>query len=254
MTYVVSFAGQKGGTGKSMLAQAYAAEAVRKKVKTVLVDLDVGQRSSFEWSQTRLTNEIKPHIQVAVIDPSKHAQDFGILHAGKGVDLLIVDAPGWSDEKTKLLAGFSDLMVLPTGASVADMRPTIRLMHELTAKGISKDQICTALCRAKSVGEIKFARQYINQAGYEMLPGILRDMPTYRSLQNEGRAATEADSKNIRDEARNLIGEIDKALKVVRDRSREKPERFEMQPERYVHNDGSKTKTRTRAKSRGRSR
>ncbi|MEM7620019.1 MAG: ParA family protein [Pseudomonadota bacterium] len=252
MAEIVSFAGQKGGTGKSMLAQAFALEAVLKGRNTVLADLDVGQRTSFEWSEARMRNELMPHVQVVVVDPSKHESDFGVQHLTKQTDIVVVDAPGWSDEKTKLLAGYSDLMILPTGASLADMRPTIRLMHELIAKGIQKNQICTALCRVKSAGEIKFARDYIKQAGYQTLPGMLRDMPTYRSLQNEGKAAIEADAKTMKSEARELISSIHANLEKIRSRSHDKPERFELQPERFVLEGTKQKEKKTQEKRRRR--
>ena len=145
MAWVISFAGQKGGTGKSMLAQAFAVDAAKRGTSVLLADLDIAQRTSFEWSQARERNGTEPRIKVAVID-AESSGDFGVTDAGER-DLLGIDAPGWSDEKTLMLAGFSDIMVLPTGASVADLRPTIRLMHELVGGGIGKDRIVTALCR-----------------------------------------------------------------------------------------------------------
>jgi hypothetical protein len=69
-----------------------------------------------------------------------------------------------------------------------DLRPTIRLMHELVGAGIAKDRIVTALCRAEGANEIEFARRYLYEAGFSCLKGVLRDIPSYRSLQNEGRA------------------------------------------------------------------
>lgn len=215
-----------------MLSESFATEAARSGKNIILADLDVGQRTSFEWGEARERNGFEPRVKVVVIDPDKHG-DFGIRHASSGGELLIIDAPGFSDEKTLGLAGFSDVVVLPTGASVADLRPTIRLMHELTAKGIAKDRIVTALCRVKTPSEIKFAREYLGEAGFDCLKGMLRDMPSFRNLQNQGRAATEADTKSMRLEALELVGAIDAALQRSLQRQGEKPERYERSPERY---------------------
>ena len=230
MAWVISFAGQKGGTGKSMLAQAFAVDAAKRGTSVLLADLDIAQRTSFEWSQARERNGTEPRIKVAVID-AESSGDFGVGDAGER-DLLVIDAPGWSDEKTLMLAGFSDIMVLPTGASVADLRPTIRLMHELVGGGIGKDRIVTALCRVEAATEIKFAREYLQQAGFACLKGVLRDMPTFRALANEGRTVVEAVGK-MKDEAMELIGSIRGALEREQVRRQAKPERFVLAPARF---------------------
>jgi chromosome partitioning protein len=231
MAFVIACAGQKGGVGKSAVCQSIAAEAARTGSSVVLADLDVAQRTSFEWSEARARNGFTPRIKVVVVDADRYG-DFGVRQASSGADLLVIDAPGWSDEKTLLLAGFSDVMVLPTGASVADLRPTIRLMHELVAAGVAKERIITALCRVNGAAEIKFARGYLAEAGFSCLDGVLRDMPTYRVLQNQGRAATEADG-NLGAEARAMVGEIMRTLKREQERRAAKPERFAPSPERF---------------------
>jgi len=112
------------------------------------------------------------------------------------------------------------------------LRPTIRLMHELTGAGIAKDRIVTALCRVDSAGEIEFARSYLAEAGFSCLQGVLRDMPTYRTLQNEGRCVLEAGGK-LREEAAAIIGAIRATLEREQVRRQAKPERFVLAPERF---------------------
>ena len=45
---ICSFQGQKGGTGKSGLCQAFAVEAAKNGASVVIADLDEAQRTSFE--------------------------------------------------------------------------------------------------------------------------------------------------------------------------------------------------------------
>ena len=232
MPWVLSFAGQKGGTGKSMLSQAMAVSSLQAAEQVVLMDLDVGQRTSFEWNEARKLNKILPAVDVRLIDPDRHI-DFGISLLPPATSLVVVDAPGWSDEKTLALAGYSDVMVLSTGASVADLRPTIRLRHELIAKGTVASRLVTALCRVKTEGEIAFARQYLEEAGFNALPGALSELPVYRSLQNQGYCAVEARGEGVREEALQLMGSIRGALETERVRQQRKPERFTPGPERF---------------------
>lgn len=242
-TDVISVVGQKGGVGKSLIAQCISVEMARKGNKVVLIDLDISQRTSHQWGQAREMNALKPVIDVILVNPDDYRKTYNYREVDETADLIVIDAPGWSDEKTKLLAGNSDYLVLPTGASVADLDPTIRLMHELTDKGISKAQMAPALNRVKSATEIKFARERIKAAGYEALPGMLRDMPTYRTIQNVGHAASEADAKNMKEEARELVASIQKGLKAAKKTQSETPEKVKMQPERFTYKAETPQKT-----------
>ena len=55
MGYVVPFMNGKGGTGKSVLARAYAVEAARAGASVLMADLDDVQRTSKNWADHRKT-------------------------------------------------------------------------------------------------------------------------------------------------------------------------------------------------------
>jgi len=56
MGYVVPFMNGKGGTGKSVLARAYAVEAARAGASVLIADLDDVQRTSKHWADHRRAN------------------------------------------------------------------------------------------------------------------------------------------------------------------------------------------------------
>ena len=169
MGEIISFVGQKGGTGKSTLARAFAVEAAKAQSKVLIADLDEAQRTSFEWGQRRAANQLLPPIEV------ERVPRLQVFSKADRVDLLVVDAPGWADASTEWLARGSQLTVLPTGASVDDLNPTIRLMHELLQKNIEEWRLALALCRVHSDAEAAFARDYLRQAKYRALYGELRE-------------------------------------------------------------------------------
>jgi chromosome partitioning protein len=185
MGEVVSFVGQKGGTGKSTLARAFAVEAAKAQTKVMIADLDDRQRTSWEWGERRAANKLKPQIRV------ERVPRLQVFSTADLVDLLVVDAPGWADASTMFLAQGSQLTVLPTGATVDDLNPTIRLMHELLAKDIADWRLALALCRVHSDAEAVFARDYLRQAKYHALKGELHERRGYADLQNIGQAVTE---------------------------------------------------------------
>ncbi|MEG7979010.1 MAG: ParA family protein [Mollicutes bacterium UO1] len=45
---IIAFISQKGGVGKSTLAQALAVKTTRQKIKTLLADCDPQQSTSYE--------------------------------------------------------------------------------------------------------------------------------------------------------------------------------------------------------------
>lgn len=228
---VIAFAGQKGGTGKSLFAQSFAVEAASKSRVVVLVDLDIDQQTSFEWAQARLLNKHRPKICAALLDPATHP-DFGLGAARQGFDLLVVDAPGWSDERTLRLASLADLMILPATPSVADLRPTIRLVHELKTKGIAGGRIMIVLNQVRADSEVDFATAYLQDAGLTPLPESLRALLSYRSLQNVGRGITEAGTAAVKKEAKAVMGAVNKILQETAAPQIE--ERFKFEPEKFT--------------------
>src|SRR5581483_9916645 len=109
MGEVISFVGQKGGTGKSTLARAFGVEAARVKANVLIADLDEAQRTSLEWSERRIANGYKPAVAV------ERLQRSDVFIRAARVDVLVVDGPGWSDAGTLWLAQGSQLTVIPTG-------------------------------------------------------------------------------------------------------------------------------------------
>lgn len=206
MGEIIAFVGQKGGTGKSTLARAFAVEAAKAETRVLIADLDDAQRTSLEWGERRAANGFLPPIRVEQVPRLQ------VFSKADEADVLVADAPGWADASTVWLAQGSQLTVLPTGASVDDLNPTIRLTHELLNKGIAVWRIALALCRIQTDAEAAFARDYLKQAGYEPLKGALREKTGYRDMQNLGHAITETPVASLAREAFELVESIAEAL------------------------------------------
>ncbi|MFX8762534.1 AAA family ATPase, partial [Acinetobacter baumannii] len=88
MGWIVSFVGQKGGTGKSGLCQALGVEAAKNGASVLIADLDEAQRTSFEWGEARALNNIEPPVKVVLESRLK------VLTLADQCELLAVDAPG----------------------------------------------------------------------------------------------------------------------------------------------------------------
>jgi chromosome partitioning protein len=182
----VAFCSQKGGVSKSSLARALAVEAARGGLCVKIGDLDVGQASTVDWHKDRVAGAIEPGVAVQLHRGPKEA-----VAQSNGVDLLVLDGPAKADKDTLEIARLSDLVVLPTGASLDDLRPAVRTANSLRGAGIPMSHLLFVLSRIGTDAEAEAARAYINEAGYRVAPGFVPERPAYRAIQNEGRSITE---------------------------------------------------------------
>jgi chromosome partitioning protein len=168
------------------LARALAVEAARGGLSVKIADLDVGQGSTIDWQKDRIAAAIEPDVPVQLHRGPKEA----LAHANSA-DLLVIDGPARADKDTLEIARIADLVVLPTGASLDDLRPAVRTANSMRASGIPVSGLLFVLSRIGTDAEAEAARSYISEAGYRVAPGFVPERPAYRAAQNEGKAITE---------------------------------------------------------------
>jgi chromosome partitioning protein len=170
----------------------------------MLGDLDTLQGTSTEWSNRRNDAAIFPIVPTQGFESVKKA-----LKGAAAADLLILDGRGYADHHTAEAAAASDAILLPTGTSVDDLRPTVRLAHELIAAGIERRRIIFALCRTgDGARENTDADRYIRAAGYTCLSSTFPERAGYRQAHDEGRTATEARHPSLRSKAQAFAGAL----------------------------------------------
>lgn len=199
----VSFCSQKGGVSKSSLARALAVEAARGGLTVKIGDLDIGQGSTVDWHRDRVAGATEPSVAVQLHRGPKEA-----IAQANGVDLLVLDGPARADKDTLEIARVSDLVVLPTGPSLDDLRPAVRTANSLRAAGIPVSRLLFVLSRIGTDAEAEAARAYIGEAGYRVSAGYIPERPAYRSIQNEGRAITEVRYAQLKVAAESVVQEL----------------------------------------------
>jgi chromosome partitioning protein len=194
---VVSAVSQKGGIGKSAIARLVAREYAASGWSVRLADFDVKQMTTVEWAARRLE---------AGIDPAVEVQNYtSVDKAVKGAfasDMLVIDGRGFADKLTQDIARASDKLLLPTGLALDDLRPSVRLAHELVEAGVLARKLAFVLCRTgDSDKEIAAARRYIEDAGYRCLEAPWPERTGYRDAHDQGKAGTEALHPSLRSKA-----------------------------------------------------
>lgn len=207
MTAVVAVVSQKGGVGKSTLVRALSQQAAQSDLSVKIADLDTQQGTASNWHRNRLNRGHSPVGSVEVFRTAREAME----HADH-YDLLILDGAPRASTATLAVAREADLVIQPTGASLDDLEPAVLLFHELVKAGITKSRLAFALFRIGTEAEGKEAADYIEEAGYSVLDGVLYERPAYRQAQNEGLSITETRYKSLNARAEKLIESITNRL------------------------------------------
>lgn len=151
--------------------------------------------SSTEWVRRR--NEAKQ-------GPVVHAQPFGKIDIKlfSPYEAVVIDGKPHSDADTKEAAKIADLVLLPSGDTLDDLKPQVLLAHELVKAGVPKKRIAFVLVRTKaSEARIQAARDYIAEGGYVVLKGDLADRAGYADAQDTGRSVTETKHASLNQRA-----------------------------------------------------
>ncbi|RHZ35717.1 ParA family protein [endosymbiont GvMRE of Glomus versiforme] len=194
---IVAFISQKGGVGKSTLAQALAIEAQKQKIKVLLADCDSQQGTSYEWSR------IKGKIDCQVFNSVKE-----VWPLAKQYDLIVIDAPARTSQGTLEIAKHANLIIQPTGASRADLIPAVKEFNALKEEGIDKKKLLFIPMRLSNQTESQVIQAYLKKTGYACSPYYLMEKASYKQIQNEGKTITEVKYKKLAQQAQKLIDSL----------------------------------------------
>lgn len=202
---------QKGGVGKSTLSRLIACEYATSGWNVKIADMDVSQASTFNWQSRRLENGIEPEISVEQFAKIEQA-----LRVSDSYDLMVFDGAPHATAMTLKIAKESNLVILPTGISLDDLEPTIKLAHEFKQKNIDPMKIAIALCRVgDSQAEIQEAMDYIEKTGYYLLSGAMPERTGYRRASDAGKSPTGTGFNSLNEKAGQLMQSIVNRVKQV---------------------------------------
>ncbi|MNR31494.1 hypothetical protein D3C85_1490070 [compost metagenome] len=102
------------------------------------------------------------------------------------------------------LAEVADKVIIPTGTSMLDLRPSARLAFELTEKGIDKKRIGFALMKVTTAAEAIGARDALAEQKLKAL-GAIKVSTGFSQALDDGRALQEASHASLREHANKLI-------------------------------------------------
>jgi len=199
---IIAILSQKGGGGKSTLARALSVELTKQKFNTLLVDLDIQQKTSQEWAERRKSQGIKPII---------NCQTFPYFPPEllkKNYDYLIIDAPARISKESLAIAKQANLIIQPVRPSLDDLNSAIREFNGLFKAGISKNKLNFVINAVGSPAMEKATRDYLAPAGYYIFPIALEEKVSYQEAQNQGLSIGEVKYKRLQEQVKKLVKSI----------------------------------------------
>jgi chromosome partitioning protein len=91
---------------------------------------------------------------------------------------------------------------------LADLKPGVLEFHSLVKAGVERAKLVFVLNHLVSINEEAAAREYLKEAGYEVLNTGLKERVSYRQVQNEGLSVGEVNYKSLKKEVEQLVGEV----------------------------------------------
>lgn len=194
---VYAVVSQKGGVGKTSISASLAIAYAKEGKRVLLADFDASQQSACEWYESR-TNKFDN----MTVKAFRSVRDLAI--AAEGFEIVIADGAPHASAMTVELAEVADKVIIPTGTSMLDLRPSARLAFELIEKGIDKKRIGFALMKVTTAAEAIGAREALTAQKLKAL-GMIKVSTGFSQALDDGRALQEASHSSLREHANKLI-------------------------------------------------
>lgn len=216
MAKIISIVGEKGGTGKSTLAQSLAVYSSKLKgLDTTLVDADA-QETTTDWADERNKN--------SKISPINIIQKTGfIVHTlkdlSKRYEVIIVDCGGQDSEAMRSALIVSDIAIFPFRPKRRDLKTLIKMEKVLKEAMVHNELLkyralmtqCPTL--PSQYPRIDQAKSACASFGLEPLQNITYHRNAYDDCDENGLTVLELDDEKAKEEIKAIGDEIWEILK-----------------------------------------
>lgn len=187
--HVISVVGQKGGTGKTTLAECLAVAACQDGQTVMILDLDP-QANAANWYDRR---EDKERPMVTTAPPGRLSQAVEAARSS-GVQIVFIDTPGKLEGTALAAVELASLVLVPMRPQINDLetlsatqkllqsvggRPALAVLSAVPTTGTRHEEACEA----------------IQAAHMAVCPAWLSQRAAYGDAPASGLAAQELDPK-----------------------------------------------------------
>jgi chromosome partitioning protein len=181
---IVAVVGQKGGPGKTTVAENLAVEAATQGERVVLIDLDP-QASASKWSDRRTAD----NVEVQSVQAARLPQVLKVAEQA-GVTLAILDTPGRAADLAIAAARAAALVVIPFRPVIKDVETMPAVLDLLTTAG-SPRAIAVVNAAPNQGSRHLEAKAVMESYGFSVAPVVLFQRNAYFDAPAAGLAVTE---------------------------------------------------------------
>jgi chromosome partitioning protein len=164
--YTIAIVGQKGGTGKTTLAENLAVAATKARLTVAVIDLD-SQITATNWADRRKTET------PTVVSCQVARLRFVLTEARKnGVEMVFLDGPGKNAEATLEAAKAADLVIIPIQPIINDIE-TLPAFRDLLRVAGDKPAVVIVNNAPIQGSRHIHAQEAAEQAGFMVCPVVL---------------------------------------------------------------------------------
>jgi chromosome partitioning protein len=179
--WVIAFANQKGGQGKSTLTLATAALIEESSGRVLVADADPqGTASDLAASAVEgFPFEVRTAHRPADIER---------LAAIRGYDTILIDTPGNLTTTTMLaeVLAVADYAIIPVVPEAASVRPTLRTAEVVRGNGVPARVLINLADPAKGAPPVADMKSVLDGAGVPYFRTSVRRYSVYPNSQQEG--------------------------------------------------------------------
>jgi len=213
MTQVIGIVQLKGGAGRSTLATNLAA-LLSRKGPTAIIDCDMPQGTTASWYALREAEGRTNGLALATVDTARNL--VGTIE-GLNHDYVVLDAPPRVAEVTRAILMLSDLLLIPLGASAAEIWATTDLLETIEEAQEQRPDMKSRIVWNRFRAYTKSAPELRDAVKNELKAPALKNTMGYRVAYSEalarGLAADEWTDSTARDEVRVVVEEIERLVK-----------------------------------------
>lgn len=213
MAKVIGVVQLKGGAGRSTLATNLAA-LLNRKAPTAIIDCDMPQGTTASWYAVR---EAEDRTDGLVLSTVETARDLVNAIEALHHDYVVIDAPPRIAEITRAILMVSDLLLIPLGASAAEIWATTDLLDTIEEAQEERPELKSRIVWNKYRAYTKSAPELRQAVKKELKAPALSSTMGYRVAYSEalarGLAGDEWTDRNAREEVQAILAEVLKLIK-----------------------------------------
>ena len=212
---IIAVTNLKGGVGKTTIATNLAVSFAHRDYDVCIVDTDLGQQSSMEWSGNRSEERLRiPVFGVSIKQLNKEVEGLQ-----EKFDIVIIDGTPQLSELADRTILASDYLVIPLMPSIYDFRgfenflerfEQIRSLKEASGGIVKALVILNRVVSKTNVS--KEIKEAVKEYEVTLLKSNINNRVAYADSATDGLGVTEYKDSKAKKEINKLTDELEKIL------------------------------------------